>query len=188
MNGPSLGRQGAIVSEDLDTGVGFAPGVNDYVHLGDLSLGERSEFAAEAWVRTTSSDTNRWLVGEGSTASSTPIWGLVHEGSRARAYYRGDGGAAANLVGTKTINDGAWHHLALTVRKGDLISLYVDGTLAAAASTPAGAITLDTTSLGLLRRATLGSEYAGELDEAAVYGSVLPASTVQDHHTRGKTP
>jgi len=185
VNGPALGKPGVIAG---DTAVGFAANVNDYVDLGDISLGEREEFSTEIWVKTTSANTNRWLVGEGSTASSTPIWGLVHEGAKARAYYRVDGGAAANLVSTKAINDGAWHHLALTVKKGGLISLYVDGTLDAEAVTPAGAITLNTSTLAILRRATLGSEYAGELDEAAVYGSVLPASTVQDHSSRATTP
>ena len=127
-------------------------------------------------------------MGEGSTASNSPLWGLVHEGARARAYYRVDGGAFSELMGTKTINDGTWHHLALTAKNGGSLSLYVDGALECSAPVPAGPITLNTTTAGILLRATLGSEYAGDLDEVAVYGSALPASTMQEHYSTGSTP
>jgi len=184
---PLLAGQGAIVG-DSDTAVEFAAAINDYVGLGDLSLGEGTAFSAETWMKTTSSNTNRWLVGEGAANTNGPIWGLIHEGARARAYYRTDGGAWANLVGTKKINDGAWHHLAMTVTKGGSISLYVDGAPDRTAPTPAGPITLSTTAAGVLRRAALCCEYAGNLDEVAVYRSALAASTVHEHYSKGTTP
>jgi acid phosphatase type 7 len=184
VGGAALGRQPGAIANDPDPAVGFAAGSNDFVDLDDVSLGEGNGFSVEAWVKTTGSRTNEWIVGEGSTLSPTPIWGLVHEGANARAYLRSDS-AAANVVGSRAINDGQWHHLIVTVERPGSISLYVDGSLDGTSAAPTGNMALDASTIGILRRSTLGSELGGEVDEVSTYDRVLSNATVQDHYRQG---
>lgn len=79
-------------------------------------------------------------------------------------------------------NDGAWHHVVMT-RSGTLgtLSLYIDGGPAVTGQGRTGALASSAT-VNFGRAATAGNYYQGNLDEVAIYNSVLPAATVTAHY------
>lgn len=80
----------------------------------------------EAWVRSTAIAGTRVAVGNSGTATNG-IWiGMAGSGMATSGLPASAGPTAT----TPAINDGAWHHLALTI-DGTNAKLWVDGTLAA---------------------------------------------------------
>jgi hypothetical protein len=104
-------------------------GVDDYVEItgykGVVGDGiETPPWTVTAWVRTNG---NGEVVGWGSTGNGNRMEFRINDG-RARA--EGGGG---NTQGDTTINDGSWHHIAVTVRPNSVyssgIDLWLDGLL-----------------------------------------------------------
>lgn len=103
-------------------------GVNDRVSLGlpltpsgsRLPLG--AAFTLEARVNTTGQWTHSILDLGGNGPSTNPQWGL--NGGKVWIHSRG----TYWLVGNRNVNDGLWHHVAVSY-DGQTIRFYVDGTL-----------------------------------------------------------
>ena len=74
-----------------------------------------------------------------------------------------------NLVSTININDGNWHHLAVTVSAGNVATFYVDGVVGATSST-AASVLYD--SNFQIRIYSTGSQWNGDLDEVALFNYV----------------
>jgi predicted GH43/DUF377 family glycosyl hydrolase len=99
----------------------------------------------------------------------------------------------------RPINDGKWHHLALTIHNPNPVSfhgiyftLYVDGENRNNATwqDPQGVRFLDTilTGTGKLGDGTTGGfPYTGYLDEVAIYNTVLSGDEIKDRYLRGAT-
>jgi hypothetical protein len=183
-NGPTLAKSGAIAGNQ-NTAVSF-DGVDDHVTTGDLSVCEGTNFSIEAWAKGTSATTNLWITSEGSTSTNNPICGLVHEGTNARFYVRDNAGTATTPTGsTGTFNDDNWHHL-VGVRSGNTFTLYVDGAQAAQTTATLGAIAVDTSAIGALKRAAVGNYYPGTVDDVAIYNTALSATQAKLHYDAGK--
>jgi hypothetical protein len=183
-NGPTLAKSGAIAGNQ-NTAVSF-DGVDDHVTTGDLSVCEGTNFSIEAWAKGTSATTNLWITSEGSTTTNNPICGLVHEGANARFYVRDNAGTATTPTGsTGTFNDGNWHHL-VGVRNGNTFTLYVDGAQAAQTTATLGAIAVDTSAIGALKRAAVGNYYPGTVDDVAIYNTALSATQAKLHYDAGR--
>ncbi len=101
-------------------------GVNDYVNVSNSeSLNITSPITFEVWLKTTSA--NQMYLFEAyditSPYSGYGVWinnGLIG--------YWGGYGAVAWKQSTFTVNDGLWHHVAVTV-SGTIVSFYKDGVL-----------------------------------------------------------
>jgi len=79
------------------------------------------------------------------------------------------------------VNDGAWHHVALSFEAGNQFSLYFDGVLVSLGAAPAFTFSSDPLRIG--RRHTVGAfrlnDFTGVLDEVAIYDRALTAAEVR---------
>jgi 1,4-alpha-glucan branching enzyme len=76
-------------------------------------------------------------------------------------------------------SSGAWHHLAGTYDGKSLISLYIDGQLAAQQSASgAMPVTTDPLAIGNRPSGSLSYQLNGYLDDVRIYGSALPPSEI----------
>ena len=116
------GQMGQAVSFD---------GIDQYVEItgyqGILAVDAvQQPFSIVNWVKTTSAAGNTEMVTWGLQGAATRVTWRVHQG-RLRTEH-----ADGNLRGNTYINDGEWHHVALTVMEGailrpEMTQLYVDG-------------------------------------------------------------
>lgn len=149
-----------------------------------VSMANPSTYSSEVWFRTTST-TGGKLVEFGSSATGTASNYGDH------VIMRNDGtllfGTGSSTVSTiGSFNDGNWHQVVSTQGSAGL-RLYVDGALAGtSAATPSQTFS-GYWRLG--RGNTVGDAssnyFNGDLDEFAIYQTVLSASDVNSHYLLG---
>jgi sialidase-1 len=141
-------------------------------------LGAGDTFTAAAWFRTDSSASQAimWAYGVGSGAPQW--WVRVEPGSDRLRALVDTGSGSRSLVAPGNLADGEWHHVALT-RSNDVVTLYVDGEVAAEAANLAGS-----TSAGAQRGVYVGQRpdgvnpLVGAVDEVYLYDDALSAAQV----------
>jgi len=129
---------------------------------------------------------NNPLVNIGTQNSAAPDNGYVY------LYMRDAGSATLNHPhSTAPAYDGAWHHVALTYKPGEL-NLYIDGALDSTFEYTKGTEHRDTTSIGAIVRGmgeNISSYFTGLVDEVAVWERALSAEEVQEVMANGiQTP
>ncbi|MFI8087975.1 DNRLRE domain-containing protein [Streptomyces sp. NPDC086080] len=182
-----LGAPGALAGSP-DTAATFN-GTTSYVQLPDQLVSDTPYLTAELWFRTTGSGVllsyQDHTLEEATTGKYTPALYVGTDGRLRGEFWNG---TAAPITSASTVNDGTWHHVALTAA-GNTQTLYLDGRKAGSLS---GEITQYDQRFVYLGAgywnnwpATTGTvgHFAGDIDEAAVYSRPLGARTVAEHHT-----
>ena len=184
-----LGRPGALPA-NAGTSVGLN-GVTDRLLSGGAAISNPTTFSIELWFRTTTRAGGK-LFGFESTrnlTSATYDRHLYMREDGRLVYGQWSGSRVRTLVSPRALNDGAWHHLVLTVRPGtsdSYATMYVDG-----AAVASGAATRPSAFTGWWRFGfgTLPSNdpypyagFLGEVDAAAIYTSQLSAAEVATHY------
>jgi Concanavalin A-like lectin/glucanases superfamily len=169
----TLGTAGAI-DGDADMAARFNG-------AGSANLGDGPAFAGamsvEAWVDPDGARATQYVLSDGGTSGG---YHLVLGSDGAPAFQVVLPGGTVQARGPALIA-GAWHHLVGTVAAGT-VRLYVDGELAAT-TTASGTPVPSSDRLRLGRLSSSSRSYLrGTLDEVAVYGAALPASTVRAHY------
>lgn len=167
-------------------------GITGYVSLGSgstLNVAANTAFSVSGWVKTSenvgmifslrnSTDDGAAIeIGLGTIGVATvngTIKAIVRQNTASSGY--------AEATSAVTVNDGQWHHFALTRSTSGSIQLYIDGTAsgsAASGSSSSGAITTDLRALGSARRwvqvgyGTADQQYLnGQLDEVRFYNGI----------------
>lgn len=145
-----------------------------------LNLGV-SSFTLALWMRTTST-ADSVLLNKYSSAGMESGYLLAVDGASNGGKPRlriSSGSGARTFKGTRKLNDGAWHHLAVVVSREDSsTSFFVDGVLAgSSASNNAG--NLNTTAKFTVGKAGYyGGWWQGDMDEVRVYGRALSPAEV----------
>ncbi|MFE7573475.1 DNRLRE domain-containing protein [Streptomyces sp. NPDC057521] len=181
-----LGTAGALKGS-ADTAATFN-GTTSYVQLPDQLISDTPYLTAELWFRTTGSGVllsyQDHTLEEATTGKNTPALYVGTDGKLRGEFWNGK---AAPITSATTVNDGTWHHAALTAA-GNTQTLYLDGK-------KAGSLSGDITQYDQ-RFVYLGAGYwngwaattgtighlTGDIDEAAVYSRPLGASTIAQHH------
>ncbi|MFF5340151.1 DNRLRE domain-containing protein [Streptomyces althioticus] len=181
-----LGTPGALTGSP-DTAATFN-GSTSYVQLPDQLVSDTPYLTAELWFRTSGSGVllsyQDHTLEEATTGKFTPALYVGTDGK-----LRGElwNGTAAPITSASAVNDGTWHHAALTAA-GNTQTLYLDGKKVGSLS---GEITQYDQRFVYLGAgywnnwpATTGTigHFAGDIDEAAVYSRPLGARTVAEHH------
>jgi hypothetical protein len=156
----------------------LAEGDHLLVPRSESVLGAGDTFTAAAWFRTDSSASQAimWAYGVGSGAPQW--WVRVEPGSDRLRALVDTGSGSRSLVAPGNLADGEWHHVALT-RSNDVVTLYVDGEVAAEAANLAGS-----TSAGAQRGVYVGQRpdgvnpLVGAVDEVYLYDDALSAAQV----------
>ena len=130
------------------------------------------------WVKTTQTGGFIGLVGkhDGTNSSNNGITMEMDQGLP-RMEVKANGPTAL-LVGTTRINDGQFHHLALTFVSGGATNLYVDGQLQATATAPAFNFNPNPLRFGRMQD-QFWTPFKGILDQLQVYNRPLSAAEIQ---------
>lgn len=182
-----FGVAGAIVG-NVNTAVGF-DSKNDRVSMGDPASGAldfgTGDFSVETWIRTTGAG-GRVVVGK---RASGPGWSIAvsgtsgHQGEVAATI--ADGVVTRLAYGpVKRVDDGAWHHVVIAVDRDTGVTVHVDGLARATPGPATGSVSnADAFQVG---RVSNFSVYKGDVDEIALYPSLLGSARVQAHYTAGR--
>ena len=181
-NGVTRGVTGAIASS-TDKAARFDGG-NDYVDIGDPTSGVfdfgSGDFAVEAWVKPTASD-ERVVIGKRLLATFWLVTITDDSGHAGQVRANITNGTTLRQVySTKRVNDGAWHHVVINFDRDTGVSIYIDGV---ASGTTAGASLFSVSTSGPLQigKTTGYPNFRNDLDEIAVYPSLLSLARIQDH-------
>ena len=141
---------------------------------------QHPSFSVSLWVRGLP-QTDRRVYSEGSTLSTQPLFNLGTHNTGADgsvdSFIRTDAGATGNhRYSAAPAFDDTWHHIVYTQRDtgaGLVAALYVDGVQDPVALNPVRPLTLNTTSVGGILRATPSAWFTGEIDDVAVWSRAL---------------
>lgn len=135
----------------------------------------------EAWIRTTASGSMSVVAGYGDFSAPGKWFGL-QVSADGKAYFCG---YAADLIGSKTVNDGNWHKVDVTY-DGSRVSIYIDNvldvsSLATTAGFESNIFTNLATAQGDLRvgRAFGNFQFVGDIKGLAIYDKALTESEIK---------
>jgi len=186
--GVSLGAQGAI-GGDTDTAATFNGTANGVA--GDPTLNFRPQvFSQEAWFKTSSTSGGQ-LFGYGNTqtAVSADFDRVLYMSDLGRLYFgvRPDGVTRRTISSVAPFNDNQWHHVVTTLGSNGM-ELFVDGVLVASRTDVKSAWQFDGfwriggDNLSSWTSRPTNRYFTGQLDDVAIYPTVLPLSRVQAHY------
>ncbi|MFC8349014.1 LamG-like jellyroll fold domain-containing protein [Streptomyces sp. NPDC057280] len=153
-----------------------------------------SAYSLELWFKTTTTSGGK-LIGFANKVqlTSTSYDKHIYMTNNGRLVFGVYTGSVRTITTLQSFNDGNWHHVVAT-QGGDGMRLYVDGTQRASNAFVTG----NEQSSGFWR---VGGDnldswpnrpssrfFTGQIDEVAVYGSVLTSSQVASHYSTGTTP
>jgi RHS repeat-associated protein len=202
-SGVALGQAGATADGDGAARFDGGPDGNAVVDVGDVqALAFTSAFTAEAWVNfATSPVTYRYVAGKVDDGSGAG-WALWISGNEAlagaprlEAWDAGGHTKVLDIQAPSALTLNAWHHIAAAwdgTANANGVTLFVDGLRVAQASATNGAA-IDVNAQpfrigGAGGGADASHQFAGTLDEVAVYALALSDEQIARHYAlRGAT-
>jgi len=161
-------------------GLGF-DGSNDLLRVADapqLNFGNKTGFSIESWLQLDGSQPDgTGLLSKGAGGSAWSGYQLILHQDKIAAEI-GDGavsfGVADGLIGTSSLNDGQWHHVALSVdRASATAALYLDGRLEVELSNAALGVDPDNAAALQVGVDRSGSRFfKGRIDEVRLWDGV----------------
>lgn len=135
------------------------------------------------WMRTTSGTSNESTYSRSQSNSSFGYNMFFNNtANKLSTQFNGGAGQVGIMTGTKTINDGNWHHVALVSNgaSGTLQSQYVDGVLDASTTTGGAFNSSAANTDGRLGKALdpFWGNYVGDLAEFAAWPFALTADEI----------
>ncbi len=188
--GVSFGTAGALTN-NADKAATFNGGT-DGVAASPTLTDRPQVFSTEAWIRT---GTNRGgeIIGYGNTQTevSADYDRNVYMDNSGRIFFgvRPDGSSGTRITvnSTKTFNDNEWHHVVATLGPNGM-QLFVDGAQVAERTDTTAAWPFDGywriggDNLSNWPSRPTSRYLDGQIDEVAIYPTVLPLSRVQAHY------
>ena len=185
---PTLGQASALTSEIVNKSVSTT--TSGFVTAA-TAVTAPTQYTIEAWIKTTTTAGGRifGFGNGGTTALSTTVDKQLYLSPTGKVV-----AGIRNVTLTKTAatsplsyNNGAWHYVAATY-DATTLRLYVDGAQVATTTTTAavsfsGFWRAGMENLSGWPSAPSGNNYAGGLDELAVYATALSATRILAHYT-----
>jgi hypothetical protein len=171
---------GANIATDAERGqVGgfqYFDAVEEFGHVGyDPAFASvTTQITVAAWVK---SNTNNYSVAR--IAGRGYSWYMYVNNNDTLAFYAGGGG----VVGTESINDGQWHHVAATFDTvSGAMALYVDGLLDTQDVVSGSIPNADRYAIAARATSTTAgaSFYHGYIDDVRIYNDVQTLGQIQD--------
>ncbi|MGW7135161.1 DNRLRE domain-containing protein [Streptomyces xanthophaeus] len=189
-NAPALRQTPGAV-----TGASTAIGVNgtDTQVYGDRRQTVGSSYSVETWFKTNTTRGGK-LIGFGNNQArgSSNYDKHVYMTNNGRLVFGVYTGATRTITTAAAYNDNQWHHVVATQGPGGM-TLYVDGVQRGTLNVTthenfAGYWHVGGDSLGGWPDRPTSEYWAGQLDESAVYPTVLGAAQVQNHYALASAP
>ncbi|MGW6411774.1 DNRLRE domain-containing protein [Streptomyces vinaceus] len=190
LNAPALRQTPGAVS-GASTAIGFN-GTDTRVY-GDQRQTIGGSYTIETWFRTNTTRGGKLFgFGNNQVRGSSQYDKHIYMTNDGRLVYGVYTGATRTITTSASYNDNQWHHVVATQGPGGMV-LYVDGaqkgTLAVTThENYAGYWHAGGDSLGAWPNPPTSEFWAGQLDETAVYPSVLSAAQVQNHYALATAP
>lgn len=170
--------------------VGYSQSQSEWTYT-DKRRSTPSAYSLELWFKTTTNIGGK-LVGFGDKVQlpSSTYDKQIYLTDAGRLVFGVYPGAYRTITTSQSFNNGAWHHVVAT-QGSDGMKLYVDGTLRASNLTVTGSQQysgfwrVGGDNMGSWPSRPTSRYYTGQIDEFAVYGSVLTASQVASHYSTG---
>ncbi|GAA1627016.1 PKD domain-containing protein [Georgenia ruanii] len=148
-------------------------------------------FTAESWVRTTSTRGGKIIgFGNSATGNSSAYDRHVYMDNAGKIWFGVHPGGVRTVNSTASYNDGRWHHVVATLGANGM-QLFVDGKRVAqrsdvtAAQGYSGYWRIGGDNLNGWTSQPASNYLDGDIDEVAVYPTVLSAAAVNDHFVAG---
>ncbi|WCD84702.1 hypothetical protein KPP03845_101025 [Streptomyces xanthophaeus] len=189
-NAPALRQTPGAV-----TGASTAIGLNgtDTQVYGDRRQTVGSSYSIETWFKTNTTRGGK-LIGFGNNQArgSSNYDKHVYMTNNGRLVFGVYTGATRTITTAAAYNDNQWHHVVATQGPGGM-TLYVDGVQRGTLNVTthenfAGYWHVGGDSLGGWPDRPTSEYWAGQLDESAVYPTVLGAAQVQNHYALASAP
>jgi hypothetical protein len=180
--GTTLGQPG-LLTGDTNTAVGF-DGTSKTTFGDAFDFAGSAAFTLEAWVKPTTLDatSRRIFSKESSDVSGAQGYYLIANSTRVSfARLRDDN--YETLTGP-TMTVGTRYHVVVTF-DGTWMRLYVNGTQVDATTETTNSLLDSSAVFTVGAKASGGGNWAGTIDEPAVYSSALSADTVSQHFLAG---
>ncbi len=184
VSGPLAGDDATAATFDGSSGTVIVPDASG------LRFDRTQAFSIEAWVKTSSSAEQKIVS---KMVNASPLRGFefyVQSGKLNLTLVNTWSSNVIWRVGTTSVNDGTWHHVAVTydgTSQASGVRFYVDGA-SETASTRLDSLTantLNTQTLHIASRAGSAHRLNGTLQDVAIYPKALTASRVAAHHAAG---
>lgn len=168
-----------------------APTLTGYTsYLGSASglLAGQNDYTAEMWFRpgidNQSPGVADYLLHHGPTSPTKQgdFWGVRSTGTTYTNLFFYDGNNS--VAGETPLTTGQWHHVAM-VREGDEVRFYLNGALELSATMSATNDFADGLWAFGGRLDMAQQWFSGNLDEIAIYGSVLSQEDIRRHYLAG---
>ena len=189
-NGGGTYRDGTgAITGDPSTPLGLN-GSTGFVHSDTLQA-TPSQYSLETWFRTTTTSGGVLIgFGDSTTAGSGNYDKHVYMTNSGQLVFGTYNGRTDTATSPRSYNDGSWHHMVATQGPAGM-ALYVDGSRVAkntgvtTSQQYSGYWHVGGDSLGSWPNQPSSNFFRGDVDETAVYPTVLTAAQVTDHCTLG---
>lgn len=160
--------------------VTFVDSSSQYAQVANIAALQTSTVTASAWFKTSTTTLGQTII------AKTGAWQVALSRSTAgKLAIHNQTGDVDVCADTTTVNDNAWHHVAMTMTSGAAngTKLYIDGALkqtcTATVSNQSGAVTIG----------SLGAAYYlnGLVDEPKVFNRVLSTDEIAAEYSAGNT-
>ncbi|MFD0712875.1 sialidase family protein [Paenibacillus sp. GCM10027626] len=141
---------------------------------GDFNFGTDKDFTLSAWVKTSKTGKVQFVLNKGDTNAS--YW-LRFEADGTLRFLLDYGSTYDDVRSTAAYNDGKWHHVAGTVKRGAGMALYVDGVKVAANGQLSGGSV--SSQLPLTVGVPGANSLTGLVDEVKLYNYPLGEQEIQ---------
>ncbi len=190
LNAPALRQSPGAVS-GASTAIGFN-GTDTQVY-GDTRQTVGSTYTVETWFRTNTTRGGKLLgFGNNQARGSSQYDKHIYMTNDGRLVYGVYTGATRTVTTGAAYNDNQWHHVVASQGPGGM-TLYVDGAQKGTLNVTthenfSGYWHAGGDSLGGWPDRPTSEYWAGQLDETAVYPTVLSAAQVQNHYALATAP
>jgi hypothetical protein len=143
-------------------------GVDEYVGFTNVSP---QNFALSAWIKTTG--TNDCIIclkaNNGTSNKSGPAMRVSSSGYLELRYAKTSTTVETNADATTLVNDGNWHHVAIS-KEGTALEFYVDGSNVASVTASTSTVRYGTSSVeSRIGHRLNGQYFTGKIDEVAYW-------------------
>ncbi len=162
----------------------FTANENNYVYINDSPpVDADNRLSYELWVKTTTA--NRGMIMAKASDTGEGYYLAISEG-KAEVFFVDYAGYNVTLISTATINDGQWHHIAVTKGYDTPVKLYIDGLLDSVGGVFGGGINNGLSlKFGRSDHST-PYPYDGLVDQFIIYNNIeLPEEEIRESYARG---
>jgi len=159
---------------------------DDYVEINDddsLNFGSTTDFTALAWIKTDHPDRED-IVGKDGTKPAH--WEIMVYQNKLSAFIDDGSNYVVSTDDGAPVNNGQWHHVAVTFDRDGFMKRYVDGASYGTADDISGVGDVSNSgSLYIGCRRTNEDLFKGTIDDVRIYNRALSADEILQLHQEG---